>query len=360
MSDRFRLARLGQSKPVAETAAEKRPSIQNTPSLPAIDYAALGKAAPGLPANPTTIPKADAVVLCWAEAEWAPLQHVFVSGAQAMPYSNRTKSSWPGWEKFSAGVPANAPSGLTYWGYYRLVTVGSKSVLLFKSNTHLSEGQTYLEQMIQALIAHVQPKLILSTGTAGGARLGDPIGTVNVVDGGTLFEKTGQPSSWPSYKNAWAPAWSLLQSAPFASQLFAVPTTGADLESLVSQFNAIHKASYTLADLNPKGLNMGAKTPALHDLTPATTLLTATSFVVATTSGNYAQFACVEMDDAVIGKVCDASQVAFGFVRNVSDPVQSAALPTSTQGDWGSFVYDAYGFYTSYNGALAAWGILAA
>jgi hypothetical protein len=29
------------------------------------------------------------------------------------------------------------------------------------------------------------------------------------------------------------------------------------------------------------------------------------------------------------------------------------------QGNWGSAVYDAYGLYTSYNGAVAAWAMLA-
>lgn len=68
----------------------------------------------------------------------------------------------------------------------------------------------------------------------------------------------------------------------------------------------------------------------------------------------------IEEDDAVIGEVCAASGTAFGFVRNVSDPVQNAALPASVQGSWGSVVYDAYGIYTSYNGAVAAWSALVA
>nr|WP_321984365.1 hypothetical protein [uncultured Lichenicoccus sp.] len=38
--------------------------------------------------------------------------------------------------------------------------------------------------------------------------------------------------------------------------------------------------------------------------------------------------------------------------------MQNAALPAKVQGDWGSVVYDAYGFYTSCNGALAAWAVL--
>ena len=69
--------------------------------------------------------------------------------------------------------------------------------------------------------------------------------------------------------------------------------------------------------------------------------------------------AVIEMDDAVIGKVCKSKNVHFGFIRNVSDPVQNAALPSAVQGNWGSAIYDSYGVYTSYNGALAAWAIIA-
>jgi hypothetical protein len=65
------------------------------------------------------------------------------------------------------------------------------------------------------------------------------------------------------------------------------------------------------------------------------------------------------MDDAIIAEACVAAGKQFGFVRNISDPVQSAAQPAKMQGNWGSTIYDAYGFYTSYNGALAAWAMLA-
>ncbi len=39
-------------------------------------------------------------------------------------------------------------------------------------------------------------------------------------------------------------------------------------------------------------------------------------------------------------------------------PAQNAALPAGDQGRWGELVYEAYGFYTSYLGALVAWAIL--
>jgi hypothetical protein len=357
MSHRDRPSRLGHATSTEESRS-RGPTIHNTPPLPVVNFGAVGKTAPGLPANPETLPRANVVVLCWEEAEWAPLQHVFVSGNQAMPYGESGSSTWPGWQKFADGSPAS----VGFWGYYRLVTVGLLSVLLFKSNVHLDQGPkagtSYLEQMISLLIDRVAPTLVLSTGTAGGTRNTDPIGTVNIVSAGTLYGP-GAPTTWPTYTSAWKPSWTIPGDPRFQSMLLPIPTTSADLSSLVSQFNANEGTSYTILQLNPGNLNMGAPVPAINNLTPEVSLLTTTTFVVGETNGNFAAYSCIEMDDAVIGKVCNASNVSFGFVRNLSDPAQNGALPSKIQGAWGSFVYEAYRFYTSYAGALAVWAVLA-
>lgn len=39
--------------------------------------------------------------------------------------------------------------------------------------------------------------------------------------------------------------------------------------------------------------------------------------------------------------------------------MQNATLPQKIQVHWGEAIYDAYGFYTTYNGAIAAWAVLA-
>jgi hypothetical protein len=106
---------------------------------------------------------------------------------------------------------------------------------------------------------------------------------------------------------------------------------------------------------------MGDNVPLLNNMTgTGTPLLTANNFLVGTSDGKLSSFACIEMDDAVIAEACQGQSVQFGFVRNISDPVQNAALPAKIQGAWGTAIYDAYGFYTSSNGALAAWAILSA
>jgi nucleoside phosphorylase len=248
----------------------------------------------------------------------------------------------------------------TYWGEYRLIQIGATPVLLFKSNTHLDyPGPQYLSQLIAALIADVKPQLILSTGTAGGARPGDPIGTVNVTRSGTLYQSGQPPASWPNYTSSWKANWTIPAQAGFQRLLFPVPTVAADLAAIHTQFNAFYHSSYPLSTLNVDGLDMAAALPGINNLTAGTTaVLTADSFVVGTSSGNLAQYACVEMDDAIIAKVCTVGNVPFGSVRNISDPVQNVALPPAFQSHWGQAVYDAYGFYTSYNGAIAAWAIL--
>jgi hypothetical protein len=121
----------------AEFSKKFEPSIANAPPLLTVNWGAVKQAAPQPLTTPTQIPSADAVVITWAAAEWAAMEHVFCSSSTSMPYSKRNEDSWNGWIKYIDGVP----SALGYWGYYRLVQVGGAKVLLFKSNTHYAASQ---------------------------------------------------------------------------------------------------------------------------------------------------------------------------------------------------------------------------
>jgi hypothetical protein len=338
------------------------PSLANGPPLPAVNYGLVGKQAPSLlPTQSGRLPKASAVVMTWASAEWAALEHVFCAGGSAMPYGERSRGTWAGWEQFSDNLPSDRPSGWSYWGYYRTVEMNGNVVLLFKSNTHLDwPGPTFLTALIKLIIADVKPGLILSIGTAGGVKPQDHIGTVRAVSAGTLYESGKPASSWPEYKNGWTANGATLGNANFKQLLFPVPTKTSDLQTLCSKFNQQFQTNYTLSQLDPDGLSLGDPTPQIYNQSGGgASLLTASTFVVGTTAGTYQSYAAIEMDDAIIGEACAGSGASFGFVRNLSDPAQSAALPPKVQGNWGSAVYDQYGFYTSYNGAVAAWAMLA-
>ena len=350
----------------APASASKKfyPSLTGLPPLPAINWSAVHQKAPQLGTTPAgELPQADLVVITWAESEFAALEHVFVQSGQAMPYSAAATSTWPGWIKYDKDLPPHPnASDWTFWGYYRLVKIGTKDVLLFKSNTHLDwPGQTILAEMIVRICQVVKPSLILSIGTAGGCRLTDRLGTVNVVNAATMYSSTQPSSKWPTYRNAYSPAWNIVGAPGFASLLCNIPATAANLQTLAHEFNTFYGTSYPLGTLSADNLDTPDNPPAINNLTPQhTALLTASTFVVGTTSGGFANYAVIEMDDAVIAQVCLGKQVAFGFVRNVSDPAQNAALPPAVQANWGGAVYDVFGLYTSYNGALAAWAVIAA
>jgi nucleoside phosphorylase len=338
------------------------PALANAPALPAINWSLVAQQAPVQLTTPATnLPIADAVVITWTSAEWAAMEHVCCTSATAMAYGARTTSSWPNWQQYAAGMPGGAAKDWTYWGRYRLIQVAGHRVLLFKSNTHLDwPGPTYLQQLINILISHVHPGLIISIGTAGGAQPADHLGTVRAVSAAT-YDQAGQPrSAWPTYSSSWAPSSPILAKPGFQQLLLPIPSTHSDLQALADALNKKRGTTYSLSTLDPDGLSMADAHPFVANQTAgaAISLLTTSTFVVGTTDGAYQAYACIEMDDAIIGQACSAAGTQFGFVRNVSDPAQSASLPANIQGGWGSAVYDAYGFYTSYNGALAAWGLL--
>ncbi len=353
--------RLTTSSQKTDSSKKFYPKIADLPAIPAINWGAVGNKQPELCTTPADLPTADTVVITWAESEWAAMQHVFVQSNQEMPYSSASKGNWDGWVKYDKDMPAGAPSDWTYWGYYRLVKINNKNVLLFKSNTHLDwPGQADLSSLITTLCKKVKPSLMLSIGTAGGSRLTDHLGTVNVVNAAVMYEK-GQPQSdWPKYANNYSPSWEIIEKSGFKSMMFNVPATTKNLQSLADQFNTFYSTNYSLSTLNADGLGKPVDPPALNNLTTSKTpLLTASTFVVGTTSGQYENYAVIEMDDAVIGQVCNEHKVPFGFVRNVSDQAENASLPAESQANWGSAVYDVFGFYTSYNGALATWAVIA-
>jgi nucleoside phosphorylase len=338
-----------------------QPQLTHTPDLPAIDWSVVERRAPTPLATPREIPSADAVVITWSEPEWAALEHVFCGSALRMSYGDRMLGSWSGWQRYTKNLPA--VEGWDCWGEFRCVQVNAALVLLFKSNTHLDRpGERYLEQLLRQLLASARPRLVLSTGTAGGARPTDRIGTVNLTNAATL-SVAGQPLPrwWPTFRNSWQPNWAWASSESFAKLLLPVPTTESDLTALSGQFNEFYGSTYRLNQLNVGGLAMAEGLPAINNLAASSVpLLSTNSLIIGNQRGDLINFAGVDTDDAIVAKVCSAADVPFGFVRNISDPVQNASLPPEVQAHWAQAIHDAYGFYTSFNSALVTWAVLAA
>ena len=122
------------------------------------------------------LPQADVLVVTWTVDEGHALSRVLTPGKDSrndyVPYAHNYAAIA---RKMSKGCPAVEAKRL---GAYWTTTIGGKKVLIFKSDSHLSQDTNHAipkgnatlpnEDVWQQIIKEVQPKLVITTGTAGG------------------------------------------------------------------------------------------------------------------------------------------------------------------------------------------------
>lgn len=321
------------------------------------------------PAGP--LPEADYVVIAWTTAEARALGNVFTPGVDAHEkwhhYAHNYETLLP---SIRSGAPARAAKRLASW--YR-VSVGSKSVVCMKSELHLNQDSIKtgdgtatlpVANLFGQIIAEVKPKLIITTGTAGGtlvdAGLGDVVITRaakfrladefrNESFNGQVFTSKGEI---PGGQLSAATGLLDVATPRLREPDFGPPTTrypfGPLLPGTINQ---------------PRLLCDGADFPAYLPI------LTTDYFEFGTSTNNLGEEGCgVEMGDAVLGMVANELGDAaprWLVVRNASDPPINGALPTSPhvpdmQAHWAVFYYEQYGYWTSVNSAIASWALIAA
>lgn len=319
------------------------------------------------------LPKVDVVVMTWTSAEWDALHYVFSNSLEGLPQNPAKNKVWrdkwypyrrdfysiyqPLWTRRLISAVRNRPAGAPAlfderWGSFVLVQVGSKRVLLFKSELHINQdGENLpLVKLIEQIIEECQPNLLLSVGTAGGVRSTDVLGDVVVTNAAKFRcadEFTSARFNGSTYTcGAWVPPALYLKAA-------------SRLLMQIEEYDVLPPTAHY-----PKDAILPAKAPRGPDihLLPGTPILTTDFFEYGTTTnGLEKEGCCVEMDDAVIAMVCDRSNtsVRYGFLRNVSDPVINGNLPRELQTAWAVVTYQMKGIYTSYNSAIATWAMIA-
>lgn len=353
---------------LAATLAEALPA-HRPPALPVIDWGNVEKYKPQPvslppPAANAALPSADVVIMTWTVAEWAALHHVFCGYDQEMHISDVSKRDWQkGWLSYSRDYyqihqymvnvektyQGGAPSlSNQAWGSYRLVAVNGLRVLLVKSGMHLAQDGTDLPlcDFVRRVSDEAAPKLLLSIGTAGGVRDEDALGSALITNQAyfhLLKEFASAEYNGTTVQSSWQPQTGHLAEA----QARVIPVEGVPILPISPQYPAD-------AVIEPNAPDSQLKVVTDRPI------ITTDSFLFGTTENGLDKLGCiVEMDDAVVGMVCQQRQVAFGFVRNVSDPVINGRLPASLQEAWAAFIYKELGLYTSYNGALATWALVA-
>lgn len=370
-------------------AAPMQPDRFNLYSLPSIGWQDMDISHEVIPVplniepadTESPFPEADYVVITWTLAEWAAMAHVFCGYAEEFPHtkvSERSKEknkydirmyAWAhDWIPYRKGYSAikpylksistseKTPPSLTdeCWGFYTMVSIGGKRVLLIKSNMHLSTDgpQIPLLQFIDQICKEAQPQLLLTIGTAGAVLDETALGSVIVSNQGVIDFRKHENKENPLNKKVILSDWELQHSAE--QGLFSA------VESLFCQVEGlpVHGLSPEYPDVTIKPNGPASK---LY-FKPKESVITTDSFLYGTTTDRYGlktQGCIVEMDDALVGHACKENNVAFGIVRNASDPVMDGRLPEKMQGNWSGYIYEEVGLFTSFNGALTSWALLA-
>jgi hypothetical protein len=350
--------------------------------LPAVDWSKTGRTAPqpvsvAYDGPDAPLPPADVALLTWTSAEWSALDHVFLTSTQ--PGVRKSYDLGKDWHLYSrdVGTALTDNTGAPLWGYYQLVDIATTAgattrVLLFKCDAHLAhppwiEG---LVQMVKQVLDDSQAKQIYSIGTAGGSRLDVRLGDVPLTNTAHILlqnkENAGVPIGGQTFTCDAFPEQDLLSAGAELMFPLSEVVTEESLEASLAKLKGIKPAvePYALADLVNAPLdpaNLGTPRPLPMKGTP---LLTTDYFYIA--SGTDAEQYCfLEMDDAVIAYVAGQAGVDFSFVRNISDPIvpDTAAdgqpIPDEVRIDWGSEIYNDFGIYTSFNGAIVTWAAIA-
>jgi len=293
------------------------------------------------------LPKADVLVVTWAVDEGHALSRVLTPGKDSrndyVPYKHNFARIA---KKMRKGCPALQAGRL---GAYWTASVGAKRIVVFKSDSHLSQdtktaprpGETLPnEDVWQQIIEEVQPSLVITTGTAGGIGKACEVGDV-VVSPIVRFDCL----KW-------------LKKEPFAGQDFhsAIPN-----RKLFAKARSLFKSNEgQLPKDNPRR-------PKIIVTRGVDASVLTTDFFGFDTSSDFYRLqglgAVSEMGDAVLGLVrsrTTAPVTQWLAVRNVSDPQIKSEGTLRDQAQVAAQIYKGFGRWSSVCSAIVCWALIAA
>lgn len=342
----------------------------------------LAPQAVALPEDPgpfAPLPKANVLVITWTIAELDALAAVLTPGVSRHQWYRYAR----GFDKrYLPYIRERAPARTTKrLGSYHLSQIGETSVLCFKSELHLNQdgimqpsGYATLpvKDLFEQLIEEVQPDLVITTGTAGATYPLHHLGDVFVTRAAKFrctqefakapFADTAYKSDFELKTSAFGHARELirLQDEKLIEPDFAPPTGHYPWPNEGAPIPGFKNRPAIRID----GGGGSDDLPAFHPI------LSTDFFEFGTTGNKLEEEGCgVEMGDAVLGlaveKLAKKGQPVprWLVVRNASDPAINHRLPRGRrpldmQAHWAVWYYEAYGFWTSVNSAIATWAAI--
>jgi nucleoside phosphorylase len=301
-----------------------------------------------------SLPNAQVLIVTWTVDEGHALSRVLTPGFDSHPPGphDRPEAGMQYWKPYtknfdelsahmSAGSPAREAHRLgTYW----TATIAGLDVTLFKSDSHLSQDgargldTTPNRRVWAQIIGDVNPRWVITTGTAGGIGADAKVGDV-IVSRFVSFQADGalEPSlSFASPTDA--------PGAPF-HRLGALLTPNA-------QFLPDHATRQLPKVRVADDAQQGVLTTGGFDYDDS-----------ANTDHLQGHGLACEMGDAVLGSICKemgSSAPNYVCVRNVSDPEIDASDGTpAQQRQRAGLIYKQYGKWSSVCSAIICWAIVA-
>jgi len=288
------------------------------------------------------LPKANVLVVTWTVDEGHALSRVLTPGKDSRnDYLSYTRNFATIAKKMRAGCPARLAKRL---GAYWTTRIGRKTVVVFKSDSHMSQDGPQLPNIDvwEQIIGDVQPDLVITTGTAGGIGKQFEVGDV-VVSPIVRFDCIKKFARKPFHNAHYATAAPNRKYFGKAKTLF--------------NFNAGQ-----LPRDNPRSPHIFPVAPSALPSSVVTT-----DFFGFDTSSNYYHLRNLgfvsEMGDAVLGLV--ASQMGTNAprwvaVRNVSDPQIKSQGSIQDQAKLAAQIYKGFGRWSSVCSAIVCWALIAA
>jgi purine-nucleoside phosphorylase len=288
------------------------------------------------------LPGADVLLVTWTVDEGHALSRVLTPGKDSrndyIPYTHNFAEIS---KKMRNGCPAMELKRL---GAYWTTKIGKKSVVVFKSDSHMSQDGPQLPNIDvwRQIITEVQPTLVITTGTAGGIGKQFEVGDV-VVSPIVRFD-----------------CQSKFKKQPFAQEHFSSKPA---VRKKFAQAKTLFKAN---AGQLPKD---NTRAPKIFVVKPdgLSSSVVTTDFFGFDTSDNHFHLQGLgdvsEMGDAILGLVAQEmgdKAPRWLAIRNVSDPQIKAEGTLRQQEQVAAQIYKGFGRWSSVCSAITCWASIVA
>jgi nucleoside phosphorylase len=319
-------------------------TIDVVPAVPVpwpAEWRPVGDPLPTTPTDRDPLPMRDVLIVTWTAGEARTLAKLMADDNfdSWHEYRNNLEYFIPKVTGPRAPFNTNTASMRRYYhtlGLYFPLQIGAVSALAFKSGLHMAyDGPDMpVVDLWRQIIAEVQPKLIITTGTGGGIGADVLLGDV-IVAGGTRFRLITK-----------------LKDKPFADASYT--SSAFDGASI--------KALGTIELLKPNGDRLETpRTPEIIVPPTATDVIVSTDTFAFDDSTNYFHLQglgkCCDMGDATLGlaiSTLGASAPPWIAIRNASDP----QIPNPT-GDMQAANHEAGRIYSTYQLVTTAGSVVA-